>query len=243
MTVHFEGEDLFLVRGTLTEVQHAKTTVNLLAQVEKHLAAKSLASGVLATAGEMYGVLANSAAVALYDGEDTYNFAALLDGSVVCGTFESANSFVDGDVVRAVVSKRGDVLYVHGLLREGDKMLFMPMQCAQGTRALLTSCMRTAWRLCWIGWISFAVIGLFVRMPAAGFVMALVGMPALVFPMEYWTFRGARHMGDRAAAIFSAFGFANPQSVDLLPHLTVARAPGNVYRNLVAYHSDRAGLA
>ena len=31
-SVVFEGEELFLVEGTLTDVQHSRTTVNLLAQ-------------------------------------------------------------------------------------------------------------------------------------------------------------------------------------------------------------------
>jgi hypothetical protein len=41
-----DGEALFLVQGTLSQVQHAHTVVNLLAKFEKHSQTKNLACSV-----------------------------------------------------------------------------------------------------------------------------------------------------------------------------------------------------
>ena len=47
-----------------------------------------------------------------------FNFAGLLGDQVICGCFEKGDAFADGDRIRAVVSKRGDVLYTHALVRD-----------------------------------------------------------------------------------------------------------------------------
>lgn len=70
-----DGE-MFVVEGTLKELQIARTTQNLLEQIETNVRAKGLAGGVGAAAGGMYGMVANAAAVVLYEGEDLHNFAA-----------------------------------------------------------------------------------------------------------------------------------------------------------------------
>jgi hypothetical protein len=64
-TLEFDGEELFLVEGNLTELHTARTTVNLLAQVEQRFQTKNLAAGVAAAVGGMHGMLANSAMLAL----------------------------------------------------------------------------------------------------------------------------------------------------------------------------------
>ena len=140
----YEGEELFLVEGTLSEVQHAYTHVNLLEKIEKRSQTKNLATGVAAAISGMHCQLANAAMLALYDGEDMVNFAGLLGDQVICGTFQRANAFKDGDKVKAVVSRKGDVLSTHALMRENDKMLFMPLSTVRGTKAHFRSCMRVA---------------------------------------------------------------------------------------------------
>src|SRR5664279_1953039 len=102
----------------------------------------------------MYGVLANSAMLAMYDGEDMVNFAGLLGEQVICGTFENADTFKDGDKIKAVVSKRGNVLSTRAVMRERDKMLFMPLSILRGDRAHFHSCMKTA-RNMYIGGLIF----------------------------------------------------------------------------------------
>jgi hypothetical protein len=53
---HYGGEDLFMVEGDLQALQVARTTVNLLAQIEKNLPAKNLAAGVAGVVGGMHGM-------------------------------------------------------------------------------------------------------------------------------------------------------------------------------------------
>ncbi len=96
-----------------------------------------------------------------YGGEDMYNFAALLGDKILCGTFESANAFNSGDRVKVVVSKQGDALLALAVIRDNDKMLFMPAGCHAGERALLGQCMKHAWNMCCWGWVVLGIFWLF----------------------------------------------------------------------------------
>jgi hypothetical protein len=200
--LNYDGEALFLVQGTLSQVQHAHTVVNLLAKFEKHSQTKNLATGLAGAVGDMYGVLANSAMLALYDGEDMVNFAGLLDGQVVCGSFAKGDTFKDGDTLKIVASKRGDVLYAHAVMREDDKMLFMPLTVVCGVNAHFRHCMKVAWRFCIAGWIFFAIVSLAMDAPKVMYLLYLIAMPAIMYPMEYWTYTSTRELGDYGSAIF-----------------------------------------
>ena len=223
----YEGEELFLVEGTLSEVQHAYTRVNLLEQIEKRAQVKNLATGVAAAVSGMHGQLANAAMLAMYDGEDMVNFAGLLGDRVICGTFEKADTFKDGDKVKAVVSRKGDVLSTHALMRENDKMLFMPLSTVRGTKAHFRSCMKVARNMCIFAWILVAIGGFFVlnhsyvnltlQTKLFGLAIFVLIAPVLAFPMEYWTYRSTRYMGEQASAILKVFGFPQPDDVDLVP--------------------------
>jgi hypothetical protein len=224
-SLNYEGEELFLVEGTLSEVQHAHTRVNLLEQIEKRALTKNLATGVAAAISGMHGVLASSAMLAMYDGEDMVNFAGLLGDLVICGTFQKADAFKDGDKIKAVVSKRGDVLSTHAVMRENDKMLFMPLSSVRGAEAHFWSCMKHARNVCLFGWIFFfGMFSFFIFNSEKQknftdyiflFFLAFF-IPLFMFPMEYWTFKSTRFMGERASAIFKVFGFPRPDDVDLI---------------------------
>ena len=238
-TLVFEGKELFLIEGVLSEVQHARTTVNLLEQIEKHVAPKSLISGVAAAASGMHGMLANSAMVALYDGEDTFNFAGMLGTQVVCGTFEGADTFRDGDRIKAVVSKRGEVLYAHAVMRENDKMLFMPLTTLAGKNAHFRHCMRSAWRACIFGWIALGAVNLLTEGPWEMYFVLLAAMPSLMFPFEMWTYRSTRYLGERASALFKVFGYPNPDDLDLTDFIHVYM-PGDTYGARRAFNYEKA---
>jgi len=234
-----DGEELFLVEGTLSEVQHAATTLNLLEQIERRVKAKGLATGAAAALGGMHGMLANSAMVALYDGEDMYCFAGLLGNQVICGTFESGDAFKDGDRVKAVVSRRGDVLYAHAVMREDDKMLFMPLTTIAGKNAHFRYCMRSAWRACVFGWLAFGALNFFTSGPWEMYIVLLGAMPALMFPFELWTYRSTRDLGYRASAIFRVFGFPRPDDLDLTDAVHVYM-PGDAHGARHAFNYERA---
>src|SRR5688572_18350547 len=96
-----EFNDMFRIHGRLVELHISRTTVNLLEKIRKRSREECLAAGLLAAAAEMHGVVANSAMLAFYDGDDSHNFACLIEGQVVCGTFDNADKFRDGDQVVA----------------------------------------------------------------------------------------------------------------------------------------------
>lgn len=223
MNHRFSDEVFFTVEGELTELHVSATTVNLLKEIETNLAAKNLAGGVAAAVNGMYGALANSAMLSLYDGEDMFNFAALVDGRVASGVFDKANKLKNGDVVKLVVSERGEVLHVHSLLRIEDSLLLMPLNVYCGERAFFRGCMKVAWRFTLFIWlVMFA--GFFYSVDIsmndlakpliAGSIMLL--LPVLImFPFEYWTYKSMRYYSLYASAIFSTYGFPRPDDLDI----------------------------
>lgn len=219
----FSDEILFIVEGVLTELHVAATTVNLLKEIETNLAAKNLAGGIAAAVNGMYGALANSAMLSLYDGEDMFNFAALVNGKVACGVFDRANKLKNGDVVKLVVSQRGEVLHVHSLLRIEDSLLLMPLNVYCGERAFFKGCMKVAWRFTFFTWL-FLFAGFFYSVDIsmddlakpliAGSIMLL--LPVLImFPFEYWTYKSMRYYSLYASAIFTTYGFPRPDDLDI----------------------------
>ncbi len=231
--LQFEDQALYLIEGTLSELQVARTTVNLLEQIDRNIRANSLVSGAAAVLSGMHGIVANSAAIALYDGEETYHFAGLLDGQVVCGTFQHAENIKDGDRVRAVVSKRGDVLFTHAIMNAKTQEFYMPINVFSSSDGLFGHCMRVASWLTLLGWIvlfgGFTFFGAFFDSEIAGskrLVLALTSLflpPLIMFPFEYWTYRSMR--GDKneegdsyGGAIFKVFGFPQPNKIDLMRH-------------------------
>lgn len=226
--ITFDGEELFLLEGILKEFQASRTTVNLLAQIEQRMQAKNLASGLAAAVGGMHGMLANSAALALYDGEDMHNFAALLGEKVICGVFEKAHKFKEGDHVKAVVSKRGEVLYAHSMIRLSDHLICMPLTAFAGKKAFFQGCMKVAWRFSIFLWISFFILFAILHANSPSTkesliiisVITFISPPLIMFPMELWTYRSTRYYGHYASAIFSVYGFPRPDDLDIRDGMT-----------------------
>lgn len=84
-TVEFNGEELFVLEGRISELQISETTENLLKQIQGNSREKAAAVGAAAALAGMANIVTSSSALVFYDGEDTYNFAALVNGKdVVC---------------------------------------------------------------------------------------------------------------------------------------------------------------
>ena len=231
--LQFEDQALYLVEGTLSELQVAPTTVNLLEKIDGNIKAKSVAAGTAAVLGGMYGMVANSAAIALYDSEETCHFAGALDGQVICWTFQHAENIKNGDRVKAVVSKRGDVLFAHSIMNAKTQEFYMPMNVFSSADGFFGHCMRVAFWMTVLGWIvlfgGLSLFGTFFdpaipepkRLMAA--LMCLFIPPLIGYPFELWTYFSMR--GDKneegdsyGGAIFKVFGFPQPDKIDLLRH-------------------------
>lgn len=236
-TSRFSDEILFTVEGILTELHISATTINLLKDIEKNVAEKNLAGGVAAAVNGMYGALANSAMLSLYDGEDAYNFAGLVNGKVVCGVFDNANKLKDGDVVKLVVTERREILHVHSLLRICDSLLLMPLNTYCGERAFFRACMKVAWRFTLFIWIvMFGGFFYSVDISMDDLVKPLIAcsiillLPLLIiFPFEYWTYKSMRYYSEYASAIFTAYGFPKPDDLDIRGGITMYKDQSYVY--------------
>lgn len=155
----------------------------------------------LANADIAKGVLANSLTLSLYDGEELFNFAGLVEGHIVFGSFSKADKIKNADTVRLVVSKQGEAAYVHSLLKLEDQLLLLPLMVFSGDRAFFRICMKFAWRCCLLIWTFFIMclyFSLDQKFYGSGkvvFVAMLVFViPLFCFPFEYRTYKSMRTM-------------------------------------------------
>jgi hypothetical protein len=105
--LHTPASETFVIEGVITELQVAQGRENLLAQIAPRYQTSSAVTGLAEVLGDFHGQIAAAASVAMYDGEDTENFACLINQQVMCGTFGGASKLPVGKKVKAVVSKRG----------------------------------------------------------------------------------------------------------------------------------------
>lgn len=118
----------------------------------------------------MHAMVANSEALVFFDHDDpdkgiyNYNFAAAVGEHILCGVMEHANNFHNGEPVKAVVSRRGDVLFAHAIMQVKTLKFYMPRGEYAGREALFKSRKRTAFWLASLTSISFPVMFYFVRM-------------------------------------------------------------------------------
>src|ERR1700712_388143 len=120
-----DDNELLLIEGVLTELHVEFGRQNLLEKIDKHYRGKSVLTGLGASVGDMFGQVGNAAALAMYDGEDTQNFACLVDDRIVCGQFGGAEFLKVGNRVKAVVAKRGDVLAAAAIMDERQGYLWI----------------------------------------------------------------------------------------------------------------------
>jgi hypothetical protein len=250
-SVEFNGEELFILEGSVTDLIFSESTENLLEQIQGNSRSKATAVGSTAALTGMANIVASSAALVFYDGEDTYNFAALVNKKdVVCGTFNGAATFENGEAVRFVVAKRGDAHFAHAAYRLKPKVLMIPSMTYNGDNAHLGDCMRTG-RNIFIGW--FIICHLlcfyiyFTGSSEKGFPFFISAAGTLLgiaagFGMEYWTYKSTRDWGLHGSAIFKALGVPRPDDFSLYGHLELGRTSvpfGYLFEEALEAHLKR----
>lgn len=120
-----DDNGVFVIEGVITELYFARSKKNLLAQIAPRYQPGSIVTGLGEVMGSFHGQVAAAASVAMYESEDTENFACLIDQQVMCGTFGGASKLPMGKKVKAVVSKQGDVLVAHGILSEDTGLVWV----------------------------------------------------------------------------------------------------------------------
>jgi hypothetical protein len=221
--VEFNGEILFVYEGKISNLHIAKCSVILLEKIQGNIAAKNLATGIIAALSDMQSVLANSSMLGMYEGEDMYSFIGNLDDKVLLGSFAMADKIKNGDNLRIIASKRGGAYFAHSLIRLQDDLLMLPLMVFAGRRSFFKSCMKFSWNFCVFTWLAFFLGTYFMAGPDIVksedfifFVLILFLVPVLLwFPSEYMTYRNTKFYAFYASAIFTAYNFPRPDDLDV----------------------------
>lgn len=227
-----------ILEGPLTDLHWARGTVNLLTQLQKHAKAKNTAIGAAAAATDLYGTVASSAMLVMYDGEDVENFTCRIGGNIVCGQFSGADHLKNGDHVKAVVTRQGNVYLAHAILRPADEVLWLPVGCSLGSNADLRGNLRIAKWLTMLGYVVLSIVGYYIfssepfTVDSLGLIlMFLVIPPLLAFSVAFWVHKDTRPLAQRAEKIFEALGFPYPEDLNMPKGLYFLQN-ANIDRNL-----------
>lgn len=210
------GEEPFVIEGDLTELHWELGTENLLAKIDKHYKTTSVVASVGGAVGDMFGQAASAASLAMYDGEDTQNFACVIGDSVVWGEFAGAEMLPEGSRVKAVVTRRGTALCALAILSPDRGLLWIKHPWGVAAEA------RANWKialwvfafslLCWL--VAYLLFGsrerLWDFMAYGG-----VGSAVVCGGIALWANSGMKALAGPSTEMFRMLGFAKPESINL----------------------------
>jgi hypothetical protein len=212
-----EEPELFLVQGRLSEIHVERDRENLLQRIDRHYKGKAVVTGAGAIVGDMFGQAASAASLAMYDGEDTQNFACLIDDQVMCGQFGGAEWLFEQHTVKAVVSKQADVLVAHAVIDETAGTLWIGHPWGSRAESLAN------WKIalwCFIfGVFCFVLAGLILgtgsRTLFEVFITGVAAGGVICFGMAIWNNHTMQALAEPSTEMFRLLGFASPESVNL----------------------------
>lgn len=217
MTDQLESGAPFLIEGKLTNLHWEMGSENLLAKVSKHYKGNAVVTGAGATVGEMFGQVANAAMLAMYDGEDTQNFMCLIDDQVACGQFGGAEQLPEGGTIKAVVSRKDGVLYVHAAMDEARELVWI--NHPWGTRAEMWANLKLGIFLFLFGMVGVASAVLFLGPKDGDYVGTFLTFGAaiggLCLIVALWSIKDMNAVAGPSTEYFRLLGFETPQSVNL----------------------------
>lgn len=239
---------MFVIEGTISDFHCSYTKENLFKELSKNNQATNAATGIMGVLGDMHGVAASSAMLAMYDGEDVYSFACLVDQQPVFGTLPNADGFRNGDHVKVAVTQQGDVLKAHAVLWPNEEVVWMPTSTHMGPKALFRQQMRWATNMLIGAFICLLIFSCFVGFKFSFIFLVTLIAVILFYPMAYSVYRTMSPTGHAAAEVFKVFGFPDPEDFDLLPGLciqdfrTKKRTDASFsYRKAIEHHMKRIG--
>ena len=217
-TPQYATHDTFAIEGVISELKVALGRENLLAQIVPNYQTGSAITGLGEMLGGFHGQAAAAVSAALYDGEDSENFACLIGQQVMCGTFGGASKLPVGKKIKAVVSKQDDVLVAHGILSEDSGLAWVSHPW--GSKAERRANFKIAlWCFCF-AMVCEIACELFLGVnPAMSTFETLAWMAvvtgALCFGVAFWTSGTMSAFADPGTDIFRKLGFADPEHVNL----------------------------
>jgi hypothetical protein len=214
---------IFTVEGTIQALKLAPGVANLIEDLQKG----SYFTGVIAGLGGEAGVLANSASLAMYDGEDVEHIALLLNGMLAVGTFEWLRELKVGDEVNLVVSEIHDgPLFVHAILRKNDQLLWTPISVDHTRRGWIVHAAKLGGLILSFTWL---MCGLCFLTSKGSSLNTMDLMIVVLFPLILIAFvmfmstRGVMHFGKEAEDIFQALGVPEFERFKIKPYSFLKR--------------------
>lgn len=209
------GEQHFLIEGRLTNLHWELGSENLLAKVSQHYKENAILSGAGAVVGDMFGQVASSAMLAMYDGEDTQNFICLINDQVACGQFGGAELLPEGENIKAVVSRGDDFLYVHAVMDEAKRVVWIKHPL--GSRAEMWANLKVAFFVFLavnagfsLFWLMGGKNGFFDNIK-----FSLITGAGISLILALWSIKDIKLVADRSTECFRLLGFESPESVNL----------------------------
>ena len=211
----------FVIEGKLTHLHWELGSENLLAKVDKHYKRNAALSGAGAAVGDMFGQVANSAMLAMYDGEDTQNFMCLIDDQPACGQFGGAEHLPEGGNIKAVVSRKEGVLYVHAALDTERELIWINHPF--GIRAEMWANIKLGWYLFLFAMVFLSIV-IFLIGPKNNnyldtFIEVLIYGGGFMTVMTLWSFSGLKAIAGPSTECFRMLGLADPEGVNLNNHI------------------------
>jgi hypothetical protein len=199
-----ESTNLFTIDGMIQELHFAPGIVNLIENIQQ----AGFFTGMVAGLAEQPGLLANSASLATYDGEDVEHVALMLNDKLAIGTFEWARDLKVGDDVKLVVSKMEEgSVFIHAILRKNDHLLWTPLSVHHTRRGWVVHGIKLAVSIVvfiWIVFGSFYLIDGKSVENSQDWLMLVFSPIALITFVVFMSLQGVLHLGDQAEEIFKA---------------------------------------
>ncbi|GEM_PF-2370224 len=222
-------ESMFVLSGTVATLYVTDGTVNLL----KGMQGKMAATGMGAAIEGMSGSVANSAMMAMYDGEHVQHFGCYIGRQMVIGTFENVG-FKEGDEVRIVATRLDDrVVFAHALVRPTDGLLWMPFSISKGRWEIAKWIAKLMLGIGLAGIAFFCLLQFFIAAFKSHLDLLLEMIPIMIAVgglIGFLTYRSSMGDGLYAERIMKALGFRNPKVVNLSPFSQMRLGIGGSYQ-------------
>jgi hypothetical protein len=222
LTLKLNGDSgLFTVEGTIQSLRIAPGIANLVEDIRK----AALFTGMAAGLAEQAGMLANAASLALYDGEDVEHVALLINGRLAIGTFEWLQDLRVGDEVKLVVAKIDEgPLFVHGILRKSDQLLWTPLSVNHTRRGWVLHSFKLGTLILGLTLLMFGSFFLFdkdMRPNEQELIWLIVFLIFLMTFIMFMSAKGVMHLGEQAEDIFHALGVPKFERFRIKPYSIV----------------------
>jgi hypothetical protein len=211
------SDEIFTIEGSIQALRLAAGVRDLVEDITNGAFFTSVVAGM---SGE-YGVMANSASLAMNEGEDVEHLALLVNDTLAVGTFEWLRDLKVDDFVTLVVSRIAEgPLFVHAILRKRDQLLWTPIGIDYTRLGWVMYSIKLGGGLLGFTWFMEAVFAFFSDSALTNMELALVIISPLlmtVFVM-FMSTRDLLQQGDTAEIIYRVLGVPKFERFHITPY-------------------------